>query len=334
MSRDEIGLAELIAGAFEVGRPLGELHEQPSSAQQTWRLETTTGRFIVKRLWGADEPGWRASLADGLALERLAAERGIAMPAAVPPKQPGIGSAAEIPGHGMFRVHEWIEHRPLAATDDIATWLGETLAELHALSPQPGAPEPDWYGIYPLSTWQQAFDGAAARGRSWSAIAHRRLPDIERLTDRIAQAFRKAADPVRTHCDIEPQNILITAGGPVLIDWDTGGIDSATLQVAQAALVCSFGDLSQASKTLAAYRAAGGSLASLGPDLLIRQAGLRLCRLHYRIEADLPGMSDSSRVLHPEDDQIGARLDGLPRFIDQLAEQSIQLTELMTHVRG
>lgn len=312
-------LAELVAEAFELGRPLGALRPGAPSSLETWRLDTADGSYFVKRLWRRDAPTWLPQLRAAMEFEKLANRGGIAMPRPVPPRDRSLGLAADVPGHGVFRAYEWVEGRPATPTDDLAAWLGRTLAELHRLSPQPGAVQPDWYGIYPTEQWTAAFTTAAAQGKAWAELGHRTVADIAELSDRVLRAFRRAGDSIRTHSDIEPWNVLMTGRGPTLIDWETGGIDSATLQAAQAADSCSFGDLARARRTLAEYKSVGGRLTEMGPDLLMRRAGLRLCRLYARIESDLRTDSDGS-------EGIVSRLDGLTKLVRDLTDRAARLT--------
>lgn len=295
----------------------------PPSTLQTWRLDTPAGSFLIKRLWDGDAPAWYPSLAAAMDFERRAGAAGISMPRPVPPQRSDWGLAVELPGAGVFRAYEWLEHRSLTDTDDAAAWLGRTLAEIHRLMPVPDATEPDWYGIYPRPVWTDLIDRAESLGRPWAVIARTRIEAVTDLTEKIRTAFRRAGDPVRTHSDIEPWNVLMTARGPVLIDWDTGGIDSATLQAAQAALAFAGGDLARAAAILVEYRAAGGVITDLGPDLLIRRAGLRLCRLYFAIEAALQSPDDTAGT------RIADRFETLPEFVESLSRQAVELAAMI-----
>ena len=304
-------LAGLVAEAFNVGQSLRGLRLGAPSSLETWRLETADGSFFIKRLWRTEAPAWLLELRAAMEFERLASEAGIAMPRPIPPTDSRLGLAVELPGHGVFRAYEWVDGRAVTSDDDLSDWLGSTLAQIHRLKPCPGAVQPDWYGLYPADQWTALFDTAAAQGKAWAALGHRTVPDIAALSNRILTVFRRAGDPVRTHSDIEPWNVLMTDHGPILVDWETGGIDSATLQAAQAAHA--FG---RARRTLAVYEDAGGRLADLGEDLLMRRAGLRLCRLHARIESAL--------IADTNDQGIPDRLNGLSEFARDLNDRAIR----------
>lgn len=305
-------MAERVAAEFGLGQPIAAMVRGPESSLATWRLDTTSGAFLVKRLWQADAPSWWPNLAAAMAFERRASEAGIAMPRPFPPRTPGHELAADLPPHGMFRVYEWLNHRLLSTDDDIAEWLGRTLSAIHQLEPAPAATGPDWYGIHPRETWLEWIDNAG--DQSWVELARKRLPFIEKLTTRIARAFDNAGDPVRTHSDIEPWNVLYTARGPVLIDWDTGGIDSATLQAAQAAYAFAGGDIARTGEILAAYRTTGGHIVDAGPDLLVRRVGLQLSRLGYDIAAG-------------KTEKITRKLAELPQFVAELTARSREIAQ-------
>jgi Ser/Thr protein kinase RdoA (MazF antagonist) len=49
------------------------------------------------------------------------------------PVGPAFGYAADLDGVGLVRAYEWVDGRPLAGADDVAEWLGGTLARLHGL---------------------------------------------------------------------------------------------------------------------------------------------------------------------------------------------------------
>jgi Ser/Thr protein kinase RdoA (MazF antagonist) len=234
------------------------------------------------------------------------------MPRPFPPRTSGHELAADLPPRGMFRVYEWLDHRPLSTDDEIGEWLGRTLAVIHELEPVPRGTGPDWYGLHSRETWLEWIDNA--NDPPWTQLARERLPLVEELTERITRAFDNAGDPVRTHSDIEPWNVLYTARGPVLIDWDTGGIDSATLQAAQAAYAFAGGDIARTGEILAAYRAAGGHVVDLGPDLLMRRAGLQLSRLGYDIAA-----GDAAKITR--------KFAELPQFVAELTAQSREIAQ-------
>ncbi|MFD1145835.1 phosphotransferase [Saccharothrix hoggarensis] len=151
-----------------------------------------------------------------------------------------------------YLVHEWHDGAPLT-TDaaDVAEWVGATLASLHRL-PAAGPPEGR---PHPVSEWREWLDEAP---NDFTDAVRAYLPDI-------AEAGRIAVEtadltPVATHRDVKPDNVLRTAAGPLLVDWDGAGPDRAEWEITRAALYFSHLGEDQAAFTtvLDAYEAAGG----------------------------------------------------------------------------
>ena len=115
-----------------------------------------------------------------------------------------------------------------------------------------------------------------------------------------------------THRDVEPWNVLITSAGPVLVDWDAAGPDSAGLVAAHAAYA-----FPGRGRTLAAYVAHGGRLPRPG-DLFARRAGLMLSRLAWRVGVTLGNADPGSFEIAALDRTAGDRLRDLPAFVAEL----------------
>lgn len=313
--------AEAVAAAFGLGHPTGPLIGVAYTSQPTWRLDTDAGRVFVKRL---DCAGWRDDLARAMDVERRAGAAGIALPRPLVPVSPTFGYAADVDGWGTVRAYEWVEGRALAADDDVGEWLGTTLARLHAVERRTAVPDPSWYGLYPEQEWRSWLAAGLARGLAWAPALRRYLPDVLAASAWIRATFRDAGDHVLTHRDVEPWNVLVTPGGPVLVDWDTAGPDSAGLEVVHAAF-----DLAQHDRTepdgrvfrtvLAAYRAAGGGPPPTGRGALARRLGLHLERLAERLRITLglqrPGSVDPAAA----ETRAAHHLGRLPAFVATLA---------------
>ncbi len=54
---------------------------------------------------------------------------------------------------GRVLVKQLLDGRPLAGTDDVAAWLGDTLARLHSLGSAPDEPL-DWHRLHDPDRWQ------------------------------------------------------------------------------------------------------------------------------------------------------------------------------------
>ncbi len=288
----------------------------------TWRLTTSTGSYVVKRLVEPTEAFPRERFDRAMTLERSAIAAGIRTAEPVPPVRADLGWCTKITDHGWFRAHAWVDHRPLRATDDIASWLGPTMATLHQLIPDPS--EPDWpsMGIHPVSAWRDWFDEAASAGREWAEVGLSQLSYLEELTEHFRLLYSRP-DRVLTHGDIDPGNILITDNGPVLIDWDTVWPFSPTLQAGHVAHRFSHGDLGRARAILAAYRDAGGRIDTLGDALFHSVAGQKLASLAIQITV-LLGHEPAPRWMDVAnaDRLVEDRLRGLADLVDDLTGQA------------
>jgi len=280
-----------------------------SRTHVTWRLTAGGDRFLVKRV----PAEWASEIAAAMAFERTAIATGIPAPHPVEPPEPAVGCAAQLQDGTLVRVSEWVDGRPLAPGDDLADWLGATVARLHTLRPLAAA-EPLVYGIHPPERWSEWLAEGNRQARPWAGVMANRLADLTEATDWVAGAFARAGDYVFTHRDLEPWNILITPTGPAIVDWDGAGPDSAGLVAAHAAYA--FGDTDRAN---AAYVAHGGRLPP-PTDRLARRAGLMLSRLAERILWTL-GRTDPGPFTIDELDRTAAdRLRDLPAFVADLRE--------------
>ncbi len=300
--------AHAIAAAFRIGEPAGELVLVRRGDTDTWRLETSSGSYLVKGYWPTTggqfaSGGLLDQLAVAMPFEQRALSAGIDMAEPEPPVEPVLGWVTRIDDR-LFRVYRWIESRAIQPDDDIAEWLGRTMARVHQLQPLDQVGLPDWWrtALKPRSDWEEWFTDARQRGEPWAEQAWQRLPRILELTARIEEVCETAPDLVMTHGDFKSHNLLMTPRGPVLIDWDSVRSDSAALEAGRMAHV--FG-----AETLDAYVAAGGDIAWAGSDLNLSV-----------VRNQLQGTYERVQVL----------LDRLPaaRWMADRAETARQLTDL------
>ncbi|MEU7905481.1 aminoglycoside phosphotransferase family protein [Actinoplanes sp. NPDC049118] len=293
---------ERITQALGLPDPVGELTPLTYSSSQTWTLETTDGRVLLKHL-PLDRPA-------AMAFERKARSAAIAMPTP-------LGHPAHVDGIGLTRAYAWIDGRPVGESDDIAAWLGETLARLHAIEPADRA-GPDWYHLHD----ERWHDWLHAAERPWTPALREHLPDILAATDWVARAFADTADHVTTHRDIEIHNIMVTAAGPVLIDWDSAGPDSAGLETAHATYSLATHhragpDRATIRCVLDAYTANGGTRPT-GTGILARRAGIRLGRLAERLRMSLGEEPAGPRDLTGIEARAEAQIRSIPAFTRDL----------------
>ncbi|MFI5708736.1 phosphotransferase [Kribbella sp. NPDC051620] len=284
---------EVIAQAFDLGRPLTDLVLVRRGATETWRLDTDRGSYLVKGAWDGmglqfTPDGVPDQLESAMAFERRALEAGIDMAEPIPPVDPWLGWVALLNGR-LFRTYRWIDHRPLHADDDVAGWLGRTMAQIHQLAPVELVGLPDWWRgpIWPRATWEEWLDEAQTLGRRWSSLARERLPVVLALSSRIEELCEVAPDPVTTHGDFKTHNLLMTSTGPVLVDWDSVRIDSAALEAGRVAYIFGAGEPEPIKRVLTAYTGAGGNISWPGQDLFFSVTRHDLQVLYDRILVSL-----------------------------------------------
>jgi Ser/Thr protein kinase RdoA (MazF antagonist) len=217
-----------------------------------WRLRTTRGTWAVKRLNRSREDWWLRDYLVSARIQLDAHARDFPMPRPVHPLDPAAPLLADVrvgEEIASYLVHEWHEGRP--PTTDVSAWVGTTLAALHTL-PAGGAPDRE---PHPVEEWLEWLDEAP---NDFTHAVRAYLPEI-------AEARAMAVDtgdltPVSTHCDVKPDNVLETAAGPLLVDWDSAGPDYAEWELTRAALHFSgLGEDRTAFDTvIRSYEAAGG----------------------------------------------------------------------------
>ncbi|GAA0451381.1 hypothetical protein Ade02nite_76340 [Paractinoplanes deccanensis] len=318
--REGAEAAEAVAAALGLGRPVGPLEALSYRSSQTWTLPTRDGRLLVKHV-PAEE--WRDDFARAMNFEEQALASGVSMGRPIRPPAPTVGYAVEVDGLGLVRAYEWIDGRPLADSDDVSEWLGATLARLHRIAPLPAgtrAPSrvPDWYRLADPRPWEGWLREGEQHRKPWAATLREGLPDILSAAAWVEHGLRAAGDYVVTHRDVEPWNVLMTETGPVLIDWDVAGPDSARLEAAQAVLSFStragMPDPAVVRRTVAAYVSNGGAMLD-GVDVLVRRVGLRLGRLAERLRMSLGLEPAGPRDLAAVETRAIEQITDMPDFV-------------------
>jgi hypothetical protein len=82
---------DAIARAFGLATPVAPLKLVHHTSFETWHLSTGAGSYLVKRLWGLEDPVWRPHIERAISLEAAALASGL--PVACP-------SNHWTPGHG------------------------------------------------------------------------------------------------------------------------------------------------------------------------------------------------------------------------------------------
>lgn len=251
--------AELVAAAFGLGAPTAPLVPVTGGvSHQLFRLDATGGRFAVKRLRTVSEPWWWSGYRAAAEIERSAAACGVRMPER---RRPWV-VALDLDGVRHFwQAHEWCDgHQPTGPVDALSDWTGRTLALLHRRPAGDLTTEPR---PYPLEAWHEWL------GDDDTGIARH----VRRMLPVVAEALAAVSrpgpslTPVATHRDIKPDNVLMTGSGPVLLDWDSSGRDTAEEELVRTALAMGFESERPFRRVVAAYRQAGGAVPPADPGL-------------------------------------------------------------------
>lgn len=318
--------AEAIAHAFDLGQPRRDLALVRRGDTDAWRLDTEQGSYLVKGYW----PTTGGQFADGglidqldvaMAFERRALEAGIDMGEPIAPVDPLLGWVVSLNAR-LFRVYRWVEHRELRPEDDVADWLGQTMARVHQLQPLNRVGLPEWWraAVWAGESWDEWIAEAYRRTKYWSGSAVETLPRILELSARIAKVGEVASDNVMTHGDFKTHNVLKTETGQVLVDWDSVRVDSAALEAGRAAYIFGAGEEESIRRILGAYKDAGGDIGWVGDDLFLSVARRDLQGLFEWVQVSLGRMAaprwmeDSEAV----ERSIGELLVELPGKLDRL----------------
>ncbi|TWD73346.1 phosphotransferase family enzyme [Kribbella amoyensis] len=317
--------AAKVCAVFGLPEPSGPLELVQHTVSRTWRLDVGERAYLVKEIWPDEDPFWAGQLVDRMAYADRAAEAGVRQPRLVRP-EPSVafGNGARIDGRGCYRVFEWIERtRELDASDD--AWVVATLATLHELERAPADEvRPRYYGLYDRETWTDWIRFGAGHGRSWIEVAARVIDEVRRLTDELAEAYEHAPDRVITHGDFVPSNVLCDPDGPILIDWEAAGPESALHEAGDTLFKVIGGD---EVRLRAALRAYGISARGRSTELFDRVIGGRLANLTELLKADVAGepMTGWKAQVERRDERIAEELVALPGYAAELRELSRRL---------
>ena len=275
----------VIAEAFQ----LGPLTDPPivikSGTVDVWRVVTAEGDFHVKRFREGRWEWLRQSLAACAEVELGAQRAGVDMAEPI-----ALNVAFET---GIVSIHRWREGRPLFPNDDVAAWLGATLAKHHAV-PAPASGPPDalasYYGFHPANDWREWFAEGEESELLWAGDTEA-LEAVLSASEIIAAGLARQTERVGAHRDLHGQNVLTDGARCILIDWDCAGPEVPWFETVRAAnefgrLAATRGgvkplnpDPAVARAVIASYVAAGGDPGIGGRDALAGVFGMMLWRI-------------------------------------------------------
>lgn len=208
---------------------------------QVYRVETADGPRALR----LHRPGLRrpAELQSELDWMAALAAGGLAVPAPCPTKD---GALCVENGGVVADMVGWIDGRPmgkdghLAALDDAPAAyraLGAAMARLHDLSDAwekpPGFTRPAWDAdglVGPDPLWGRFWENPLLTSAQADLLRTARDAARDRLAARAV-----ALDEGLIHADLVPENVILTATGPALIDFDDGGWGARAFDLATVA---------------------------------------------------------------------------------------------------
>lgn len=319
-----------ICDAFGIGAPRSDLHLVQHTVARAWRLDTTTGRFLVKAVWVRDPHRWAWRLPYQRAFETQAIVAGIPAPAQVPPLDPVAGWAGRVNGIGGYRVTEWTDRRQVRPDDDLSEWVGWALGTMHSLhiSPLPTTDELPYY-VSTEKAWAECLAEAQRQQRPWAAKLAGCIGRLCLINHELHDENLRSQDRTFTHHDFTPHNVLLTESGPVVIDWETARVGSARLEAGYAAVTFGHGDPGRIRRTLTSYQTHGGQ--QTWPPvtgLFAHRLGSKVGQLQTLMTTVLSGRPLSGWQARHQDpdggvshliDAVLARRDELRRLEDELS---------------
>lgn len=186
-----------------------------------WTVSTDSGVWVVKVRdnWADDHSGVIERAGQ---LEIAAWRAGIAVPEPFLSDAAAVGVWQPIDEHHHASAQRFLvgEHPESPLTPAIASWTGATIAALERLA-IPAGPAVDYAFIaHPESDWDGWLAQAVDLG-VLDRIPAQALKTAARYINPItAAAVASPPEKIMVHSDISLLNILVTADGPVLLDFD------------------------------------------------------------------------------------------------------------------
>ncbi|WP_198676304.1 phosphotransferase family protein [Kribbella monticola] len=297
----------------QLGTPIGPMiRVHGGFANRLYRLDTDQGSFAVKELNLADRRS-TYHVEDVFRFEQAAFAAGIPMPEPVRAGQ-------------HLLVHRWVEGEKLPEAPVPAAYgfeIGEILARLHALDvdgPRGSSEDPV------ARDWPELAERAVATGQPWAGELAAQVETFLAIAH-FVDTCERPGPVVLTHRDIQPWNLLVRHGRPVVLDWELSGMLDLSGELGSTALSLAkgpgFDDIEPTifRSVLDGYVAGGGTLPPPGPSWFVYLIGGWLGFTRWNILRCLAGVEAATGpdlALSHQSAQDGLR--GLPELFDRLPQ--------------
>lgn len=215
----------LLCERFSLGQAISEpVRLTGGLLHETWRLQTTTGFYVLKRL--NPEIMRRPEARNNFKMSEHVAMQASLYLAALPARRVNNQAVQTIDG-SEYLLFDWVDGKTLSAEQirpAHARQIGVQLGRLHGLSVETtGFSKPDTSSM-PID-WNGYLEEGKRQQSEWLYILieeQKRLQRLERLAKEAK--LQLPADWIVSHRDLDPKNVLWTTNGPVLIDWESAGV--------------------------------------------------------------------------------------------------------------
>lgn len=246
-------------------------------SNRVYRLDAGKRRYALKELrnpWA--DSRWQRWLAESWSFEQRAIAAGVAAPQPVPNPVDGscftwVSRRDPLLPLTAVRVHHWVQGDPVGpgpVEPELAQWAGQVLANLHGLRIRPQdrtmfpVPNTDT-----ASRWTELTDAAEWSGAACARLLRAAAPAVSQIAELVRTAGYLPDQEVMTHGDIDQKNLIASAPGPVLCDWDLAVPLVPRRELADVALsLACWDDTRIAREVVRAYRRAGGDDTPFDPS--------------------------------------------------------------------
>lgn len=226
----------LMCERFSIGQTISEpIRLTGGLLHETWRLQTTTGFYVLKRL--NPEIMRRSEARNNFKMSEDVAMQASLYLAALPARRVNDQVVQTINGSD-YLLFDWVDGETLSA-DQIrpthARQIGVQLGRLHGLSvATTGFSQPDTSNM-PID-WNGYIEEGKRQQGKWLQLFMEEQEQLQRI-ERLAQKAQKQlpVDWIVSHRDLDPKNVLWTPTGPVLIDWESAGLIHRAVDVFETA---------------------------------------------------------------------------------------------------